>query len=203
MPRRVTLANRSLRFYIAIEKPSEYLKTIAEFVLKVYAPMWFTIKSKPSCKDGSKYLLMPMNRSRYLPDRLKTVVDPAIQRNGCFGHPENTLLTMLTDERPTIRELGLHRIMRARASKTSLRGVRCFKVPKLNFDATEYINMIDWHNCVITEPPATKSLSDEELESLVRSQETPTVQFPRFPCHTQAAERCVNAVTETSTAAMG
>src|SRR6218665_1300699 len=71
MPRRVTLANRSLRFYIATENPSEYLKTIAEFVLKVYAPMWFTIKSKPSCQDGTKHLWMPMNRSRYLPDRLK------------------------------------------------------------------------------------------------------------------------------------
>jgi hypothetical protein len=63
--------------------------------------------------------------------------------------------------------------------------------------------MIDWQNCVITEPPATKSLSDEELESLVRSEETPVVQFPRFPCHTQAVERCVKAVTEASIAVMG
>src|SRR6218665_2009657 len=51
--------------------------------------------------------------------------------------------------------------------------------------------MIDCHNCVITEPRATKSLFDEELESLFRSQETPTVPCPPFPCHTQAVERCV------------
>ena len=203
MSRWVTLANRVLRFYIATEKPSENLKTIAQFVLKVYAPMWFTIKSKPSCKDGSKHLWMQMNRSRYLPDDIKTVVDPVIQRNGYFGHPENILLTMLTDERSAIRELGLRRIMRARASKTRLRGVRCFEVPTLNFDAAEYIDMINWQNCVITEPPATKSLSDEELESLVRTPETPVVQFPRFPCHTQAVERSVKAVTEASIAVMG
>jgi hypothetical protein len=126
MSRWVTLANRVLRFYIATEKPSENLKTIAVFVLKVYAPLWFIIKSKSSCRDGSKHLWMQMNRSRYLPDDIKTVVDPVIQRNGYFGHPENILLAMLTDERSAIRELGLRPIMRARASKTRLRGVRCF-----------------------------------------------------------------------------
>lgn len=203
MSRWLTLANRVLRLYIATEKPSEHLKTIAEFILKVYAPMWFTIKSKPSCKDGSKHLWMQMNRSRYLPDDIKTVVDPVIQRNGFFGHPENILLAMLTDERQAIRELGLRRIMRARASKTRLRVVRYFEVPPLNFDAAEYIDMIDWKNCVVTEPPVTKSLSDAELETLVRSKETPVVEFPRFPSHTQAVERCVKGVTEASIAVMG
>jgi hypothetical protein len=85
---------------------SENLKTVAEFVFKVHALMWLTIKSKPSCKDGSRHLWMQMKRFWNLPEDLKAVVDPVIQRNGHFGHPKNILLTMLTDERPYIRELG-------------------------------------------------------------------------------------------------
>ena len=146
---------------------------------------------------------MQINRSRYLPEHLKAVVDVVIQRNGYFGHPENILLSMLTDERPHIRELGLRRIMRARASNTRLSGVRCFEVPPLNFDAEEYFDMIDWQKCVVTEPPVTKSISDEDLELLVRNEETAVVEFPRFPCHTQAVERCVKGVTEASIAVMG
>lgn len=203
MSRWLTLANRVLRLYVATEKPTDNLKKLVEFVIKVYAPMWFTIKSKPSCKDGSRHLWMQMKRSRYLPDEMKAVVDPVIQRNGYFGHPENILLAMLTDEKQHIRQLGLRRIMRARASKVRLRGVRSFEVPPLNFNADEYFDIIDWQKCLLTEPPVTKSLSDEELESLIQNESTAVVEFPRFPCHTQAVERCVKSVTEAATAVVG
>ena len=139
----VTMANRILRLCFSTEKPSENFKTIVQFVLQVYAPVWFTIKSKTSLKDGARHLWMLMKRSRYLPEDLKAVVYPVIQHNGIFGHTENIILAMLTDERPHIRELGLRRIMRARASKTRLRGVRCFEVSPFNFNAEEYFEMID------------------------------------------------------------
>ena len=203
MSRWVTMASRVLRLYVATEQPSEHLKTVTEFILKVYAPMWFFIKAKPSCKDGSRHLWMQVKRSRYLPEHLKAVVNPVIQQNGYFGHPENILISMLTDDRPHIRKLGLRRIMRARASGTSLHGVRIFEVPPFNFDAEDYIDMIDWQKCVVTEPPVTKSISDEDLKSLVDNEETAVVEFQRFPCHTQAVERCVKAVTEASVAVMG
>ena len=32
------------------------------------------------------------------------------------------------------------------------------------------------------------------------SKESPLIDFPRFPCHTQAVERCVKLVTEASAA---
>lgn len=52
---------------------------------------------KPSCKDGGHQLWKTISLSRYLPVELKLVVDPAIQRNGYFGHEENLLLAMLSD----------------------------------------------------------------------------------------------------------
>ena len=63
--------------------------------------------------------------------------------------------------------------------------------------------MTDWQKCVVTETPVIRSVSDEDLERLVHNKETGCVEFPRFPCHTQAVERCVKTVTEASTAVIG
>ena len=51
---------------------------------------------------------------------------------------------MISDERQNIRELGLRRILKARLEKSST--LRQFKIPKLNFDAGKYFDLIDWRN---------------------------------------------------------
>ena len=83
------------------------------------------------------------------------VIDPVIQRNAYFGHPENILLAMLTDERKHIRELGLRRILKARTivklpkrttkkrKSTKTTAIREFAIPKLNFEATDYVDLIN------------------------------------------------------------
>jgi len=58
--------------------------------------------------------------SRYLTDELKEIIDPVIQRNGYFGHPENILLSMITDERKQIRDLRMRRILKARSESYGL-----------------------------------------------------------------------------------
>ena len=75
--------------------------------MKVYAPMWFTIKLESSCKDGSRHLWRTIVLSRYMSDELKAIIDPVIQRNAYFGCSENMLLAMLSDDRKEIRELGM------------------------------------------------------------------------------------------------
>ena len=47
-------------------------------------------------------------------------------------------------------------------------GIRKFVVPKLCFDADDYHLMIDWNSVQLTEPPITKSLSEERLDNLIR-----------------------------------
>ena len=51
--------------------------------------------------------------SRYLSADLKEVIDPVLQRNGFLAHPENLLLSIITDERVHVRQLGLCRILKA------------------------------------------------------------------------------------------
>ena len=128
------------------------------------------------------------------------IQDP--QRNGYFGHVENLLLSMITDERPRIRELSLRRILKARRHKRT--SIRTFKVPNLNLSADDYIDLIDWQsNEAISEPPVTSGISDDDLLKFINTKETPSIAFPRLPCLTQAVVRCIKMVTEASAAVCG
>jgi len=196
----LTTANRLLRLYISTTTPTENLVTLVTYVLKVYAPVWFSIKANSSCKDGARHVWQTIHNSRYLSDKLKAVVDPVIERNGYFAHPENLLLCMLSDERKTIRQLAMRRILRARSEQY---GLRLFTVPKLNFAAKDYIDLIDWQDTPISEPPILANNSADDIEMFVASGDTPVMDFPKYPCHTQAVERCVKLVTESCSSVCG
>src|SRR6218665_1838006 len=108
-------------------------------------------------------------KSRYLSPKHKRIVDPVIHRNAYFAHSENLLLAMMTNHRQHIhvRELGLLRVMKARAAHHSGQ-IRRFKVPaKHNFDAVEYFDMIDCTVCPSSEPLVLKVMTDAGLKDLV------------------------------------
>ena len=197
----LTTANRLLRLYVASDKPSANLVHLVNYIVRVYAPLWFSIKMNPSCKDGARHLFHTIQLSRYLPQELRDIIDPVIQRNGYFGHPENLLLAMVSDERQFIRELGLRRILKARTDKQTT--LRVFSVPKLNLNASEYFELIDWQDIAITEPPLTADVSEADIKMFVKTGGQSTIEFGRYPCHTQSVERCVKIVTEASTAVCG
>ncbi|GBP06283.1 Protein asteroid homolog 1 [Eumeta japonica] len=120
-------------------------RAVVEFEsIPVYTPVWFQIKTHSSCKDGSRHLWKLIESSRFLSSELKAVIDPVIQRNAYFAHPENLLLAMLTDEEKHIRELAARRILKARSSPSTGKLPRTFEVPELNFDAKSYIDLINW-----------------------------------------------------------
>ena len=179
----LTTSNRILRLYIGSEKPSHELITLAKFVIRVYAPMWFSIKCNPSCENGARHLFQTIHKSRHLRENIRSALDIVIQRNGYFGHVENLLLSMITDERPRIRELSLRQILKARRHKRT--SIRTFKVPNLNLSADDYIDLIDWQsNKAISEPPVTSGISDDDLLKFINKKETPSIAFLRLPCHT-------------------
>ncbi|GBN06746.1 hypothetical protein AVEN_266955-1 [Araneus ventricosus] len=123
------------------DSPSQSLFALAEYIMKVYAPLWFTIKIHHSCKDGSKHVFETINKSRYLSAELKAVIGPVVQRNGYFGNPANILIAMITDNRSFIRELGLCRIMAVIARKSIV--LRKFTIPDFNFEAEDYHELIE------------------------------------------------------------
>ena len=100
-----------------------------------------------------------------------------------------------------IRELGLRRILKARLEKLST--LHEFKIPKLNFDAGEYLDLIDWQDSAVTELPLTVNVSEADIWQFVATHGDSTVEFNRYLCHTQSVERCVKLVTEESLSLCG
>ena len=77
--------------------------------------------------------------------------------------------------------------------------IRKYVLPKINFEATSYTQLIDWKNPGITEPPLTLSMTDAELTAF----KTSPFDVPHYPCHTQAVERGVRLVSEASSQVIG
>lgn len=198
----LTTANRIVRFYMSTKVPSEQLLALTKFVANVYAPMWFTIKSKPSCVYGAIHLHETIKLSRYLPKNMLMVIDPVIQRNGYFGHSENILIAMLMDQRRSIRELAVRRILKCRESTSNLT-IRVFKLPTFDFKACDYSELIDWEN--MSEPPVTKVMSEDVILKFIENEthDCAISALRNMPCHTQATERCIKLVTEASSAVCG
>lgn len=200
----LTTANRILRLYLSIENPTEQHKILVSFILKSYMPVWFHIKKSKYFTDGPKHVFEVIESSRFLPENLQTVIDPVIERNAFFAHAENLVLSMIVDKRSHIRELGFRRIIKARKCFSKRKLVRSFQPPKINFQATDYIEMIDWNTASLSPPPLLRRLTDQEIWSKIQSGEKADEwNFNKFPCHTQAVERCVKLVTEASQKVVG
>ncbi|GBM25724.1 hypothetical protein AVEN_241995-1 [Araneus ventricosus] len=140
----LTTANRLLRLYIGTLSPSQNLIIFVKYVLLVYAPTWFEIKMKSNCQYGAQHFWKMISLGRKLPDNVKQIIYKVYSNNAYFAHPEHLLLAMLHVSRKHIRELAVVCILGARDKKTkNWGGLRFFKLPKLNFEAADYIDVID------------------------------------------------------------
>ena len=63
---------------VSTKDPSAKLIIIVTYIVKVYAPIWFVIKSKPSCKDGARHLFQTIYKPRYLSKEIRAVIDQVI-----------------------------------------------------------------------------------------------------------------------------
>ncbi|GBM63574.1 hypothetical protein AVEN_173073-1 [Araneus ventricosus] len=162
----LTPANSLFRLYVGTPCPSQNLIILVLYVMMVYAPMWFEIKIKSNCQYGAQHFWKMISLARQLPDNVKQIIYKVFSNNAYFAHPEHLLLTMLHDSIKHIRELADRRILGARDKKTKNSG-SFFKIPELNFEAADYIDyiaLIDWSNCAVTEPPLTMHTKDKGLK---------------------------------------
>lgn len=206
LSRWLNTASRFLRLWVSTPNPSSKLKTVVYYIMKVYLPIWFEIKKYNYCTDGPKHMCLLIKLTRYLPEELKKIVDKTIQNYGFFLHPENILLSMLVDERKDIRKIAVNKILSLRESGNDLSiirnnegvKIRTFKVSslKINFDAEEYTELVNM-NDFKTEPPLIKDLNNIEVIAFIENHDVNNPIF-KFPCHTQAVERCVKEVSNKS-----
>ena len=116
---------------------------------------------------------------------LFAVVQPVIQNGSYWFHSENLILAALADKRKEIREKAVNRILAIRndevvkekvkktqlafkqKKKCSFKKQRVFIKPDLKYDSQDYVDIIDWENEALYEPPFTMSKQDAELESFI------------------------------------
>ncbi|GBN32246.1 hypothetical protein AVEN_96395-1 [Araneus ventricosus] len=102
---------------------------------------------KSNCQYGAQHFRKMISLARQLPENVKQIIYKVLSNNEYFAHPEHLLLTTLHDSRKHIQELAVRRIQKMKNSS----GLLFSKIPKLNFKAADYIDLIDWSNCVVTE----------------------------------------------------
>lgn len=188
----LTKANRILRLYMSKWIASEKLVKIVSFIVNIYGPMWFQVKSHSTCQDGAKNFFFLVKLCQHLSDEDKSIVYPVLQNNNYFAHPENILLAAVGDDDIDIRKVAAQRIIAARHEQKD-GPPRTFdkKNVVINFRANSYIHMIDWTKCRVTVPPLMVHISDQYLSCLE------PVILPGIPCHSQSVERAVQDLSST------
>ena len=79
-------------------------------------------------------------------------------------------------------------------SSSSSGDIRKFAIPKLNFEASDYYELVNWVDIPRHEPPITCNLTDYDIEEAIKSGSMPHLE--KYPCHTQAVERHIKVVTD-------
>ncbi len=102
------------------------------------------------------------------------------------------LLSKLVDKRKHIKKLALRRIINIRSRKQTSKQVKMFQIPKIDFGASEYFDMIFWHDVEVTEPPLTRHLTTQDSRRLLEAENLNMISectLFELPSHTQAGER--------------
>ena len=201
----LTLAIRLLQLYTRTSNPPNGLKTVVRFIQTVYGPCWFMIKQKRKFTFGPAIVFHQMSLIKTQRVEVQSVVKPVVQRNAYMAEPGIMLCSMLESESSEVRKKAVDIVLRLKSKPPKkprmkvLRSVRALKVPVLQWDATTWVDIIDWSKASVHVPFIIECLSQEELTAAL---EKPHL-FPAFPVHTQSVERAVKLVTEASSQVCG
>ncbi|CAH1101784.1 unnamed protein product [Psylliodes chrysocephalus] len=83
--------------------------------------------------------------------------------------------------REWVRELSLRRILKAREISQETVRLKHFVVPKINFSATDYFELIYWNECDVTPSSVSSDFTDDILRDLIKETEIPDFHFLKFP----------------------
>lgn len=198
----LTTANRICRIWVSKHglkgNDLKTLQLLVEYIVGVYYPCWFAIKSKFSWVEGPCHILLQLKLLKNQKKAVADIVLPTIQRSSWFAFSEMVLQTLLCSEDQEERISGVQKIIEIRNGNGDTLGnlsVRPRITPAVNFNANTLLELIDWSDKgKIYEPPLTCKLKISEIKKFIEE----PMQVPKWPCHGQSIERCVKQVTEAS-----
>ena len=191
----LTLASTVCEMYMKKNKlrgkAKKNLETLVHFCVTNYAPMWFTIKSKPSIIYGPRNYFRQLQLLNYLPQKVKEIVMENTSRSAYHAHPENILLSMLADDNKDVRVKAVGEISKMRNSsdhpdKGDI-SVRKFIEPNLNYNCKNYYDMIDFKKVTMYEPNLTADMTLADLENI----KVEKLVVKKFSNNNQGVERLV------------
>ena len=201
----LTFAIRLQQLYTRTPNPCDGLKTVVTYIVQVYGPMWFLIKSSTSFTDGPLLLFTWMKLIQNQPQRVQLIAKPVVQRNGWQAETGFLLSAMLSSQDSGVRQKAVKIISQLRLKPKKkprmrlLQGIRKLQVPELQWSASSWPDIIQWEKATISEPYILKRLTLEELRGAIKS----PVVFPSFPLHSQSVERAVKLVSEAGSQVIG
>lgn len=200
--RLLTKAIRLLRLYVTTNNPSDNLKNLAIYVIKVYTPMYFNIMCYSSVVYGSALFHKFIRWTQDLEPHFRDVVNKVIKDNAYYAHSENILLAMLFDDRKEKRNIAIKKILHYRKDVEDPSKLRVYRTTIINFNCTDYTNMIDLNNdSILFEPPFTRNIPYDILEKYMKQDDQP-LQDPKIPSHIQATDRHVQLLANVSKRAL-
>ena len=202
----VTTASNIMVVYMQTppEDVTPKLKLLVKYILRVYAPIIFSIKENWAFRNGSIHFFNLLMLSKKLlsekhPTLYKKVV-ATLQNNGFFANMENILVTMCHDQDPKINQKAIAIIEQLRKQKQP-EIPRRFAVPKINFEAEFYYELIDLDNFDVANfasPPILSSHSIDDLKHQDWKED-----YLKICCHSQHIERLVSVTSESALHAIG
>lgn len=71
------------------------------------------------------------------------IIDAVAEWNDYITHPENMIFSIAVDEKLHIRELSYRSVLKGRNEMSKVRSVRILLPPSINYEASDYIELID------------------------------------------------------------
>ena len=111
--------------------------------MKVYVQLWIRIQCRPTIALAAHHVFETVNQCHQMLLSLQEMVMPVVDRNALGAHPESVLIPMLSGGNKVHQELALRKILRSLKKKLEMGRIRIFRVPKINRDATNSIEILD------------------------------------------------------------
>ena len=191
-PRWLTLATRLMCLYTRTVKPSKELQLLINYILKVYVPSWFHIKITNSLSDLPQIIFKAAQHVKTMESKYQNKIKAAFQRSSFCFLPENFIYCLITSNSLSTQSEGWKLVLKSRSMRNKSSG----RILPINWDATEWTEMISLKDKNIIEPPCTQDIPSKEVSSFLNG--NGILQIEKLPSHSQSVERTIKMVSKAS-----
>ena len=107
----LTTANRIMKLWMSCHnlttQEKSNLKSVVQWIVCCYYPIWFFIKCNSSFLNGPYHVLKQVQYMKLLSYEIQEIVKVSIQRNCYWAHSENILQTLMSIETKSDREFAV------------------------------------------------------------------------------------------------